>query len=590
MSNMRKFLCLFLLLFQTVSYASPSAPLGETEFLSPDDAFKISFSYPSDNQLIVTWDIEKDYYLYVGMINFSLIDTNKNNILGVELPKGSKKTDEFFGEVDIYKGRVSADVFFENPIDSIKLQIMYQGCAEAGLCYPPIKKTYTLDSTTSDVGSFLKTSTSSDQITISKQLYDESIFVNVLLFFIGGLLLAFTPCVFPMIPILTGLIVGQGSNINSRQAFMLSFTYVVSMALAYSVLGVIVALSGANIQASLQSPIVIYLFVTLFIILSLAMLGIFSIEMPSKVKNFLIVKSNKAEAGNYLGVGIMGILSALIVGPCVTAPLIGALIYIASSGDVTLGGLALFAMGLGMGTPLLVLGTSASKLMKKIGIYLPLINKLFGILFLIVAIWLLERVTSIEVSALAWSLLALITLSILLYSKDLTINKYFRVLAFFTLTSYVILQIVGINKNNYYNPVFSFIEVEQNLYFKTVFEPEELFQEIKSSEKYTMVDIYADWCVACKELEKYTFTDSSVSGILKTLNLVKFDITQTNEGSSRFLRDFKLFGPPVIMFFDRNGNEIVQSRIVGFVDSEQFIEKFNQIDKNLSEVNNNKSL
>ena len=584
---MRKFLCLFLLLFQTVSYA---APLGEAEFLSPDDAFKISFSYPSDNQLIVTWDIEKDYYLYVGMINFSLIDTNKNNILEIELPKGLKKTDEFFGEVDIYKGRVSANVFFENPIDSIKFQVMYQGCAEAGLCYPPIKKTYTLDSTTSDVGSFLKTSTSSDQITISKQLYDESILANVLLFFIGGLLLGFTPCVFPMIPILTGLIVGQGSNINSRQAFMLSFTYVVSMALAYSVLGIIVALSGANIQASLQSPIVIYLFATLFIILSLAMLGIFSIEMPSKVKNFLIVKSNKAEAGNYLGVGIMGILSALIVGPCVTAPLIGALIYIASSGDVILGGLALFAMGLGMGTPLLVLGTSASKLMKKIGIYLPLINKLFGILFLVVAIWLLERVTSIEVSALAWSLLALTTLSILLYSKDITINKNFRALAFFTLTSYVILQIVGINKNNYYNPVFSFIEVEQNLHFKTVFEPEKLFQEIKSSEKYTMVDIYADWCVACKELEKYTFTDSSVSGILKTLNLVKFDITKTNEGSSRFLRDFRLFGPPVIMFFDSNGNEIVQSRIVGFVDSEQFIEKFNQIDKNLSEVNNSKSL
>tara|TARA_B100000941_G_C28491862_1_gene548405 strand:- start:386 stop:2002 length:1617 start_codon:yes stop_codon:yes gene_type:complete len=538
----------------------------------------------------VTWDIEKDYYLYVGMINFSLIDTNKNNILEIELPKGLKKTDEFFGEVDIYKGRVSANVFFENPIDSIKFQVMYQGCAEAGLCYPPIKKTYTLDSTTSDVGSFLKTSTSSDQITISKQLYDESILANVLLFFIGGLLLGFTPCVFPMIPILTGLIVGQGSNINSRQAFMLSFTYVVSMALAYSVLGIIVALSGANIQASLQSPIVIYLFATLFIILSLAMLGIFSIEMPSKVKNFLIVKSNKAEAGNYLGVGIMGILSALIVGPCVTAPLIGALIYIASSGDVILGGLALFAMGLGMGTPLLVLGTSASKLMKKIGIYLPLINKLFGILFLVVAIWLLERVTSIEVSALAWSLLALTTLSILLYSKDITINKNFRTLAFFTLTSYVILQIVGINKNNYYNPVFSFIEVEQNLHFKTVFEPEKLFQEIKSSEKYTMVDIYADWCVACKELEKYTFTDSSVSGILKTLNLVKFDITKTNEGSSRFLRDFRLFGPPVIMFFDSNGNEIVQSRIVGFVDSEQFIEKFNQIDKNLSEVNNSKSL
>ena len=587
---MSKILCFVLLLSQTASYASSSIPSNETEFLSPDDAFEVSLSYPSNNQLIVTWDIEKDYYLYVGMINFSLVDAKKNNILKVELPQGKKKTDEFFGEVDIYKGRVSAYVFFESPINSLKLQVMYQGCAEAGLCYPPIKKIFALDSTTSHTGSFLKTSSSADQITISKQLYDKSILVNIILFFVGGLLLAFTPCVFPMIPILTGLIVGQGSNVNPKQAFMLSLTYVVSMAIAYSILGIIVALSGANIQASLQSPTVIYTFSTLFVILALGMLGIFSIEMPSKIKNFLIIKSNKVESGNYLGVGIMGLLSALIVGPCVTAPLIGALLYIASSGDVILGGFALFAMGLGMGTPLLVLGTSASKLMKKVGKYLPLINKLFGILFLVVAVWLLERVTSIEVSALAWSLLALISLIILLYSKDVVMNKYLRVLTALALSSYMILQVVGINKNSHFYPVFSFVQVEQNVQFKTIFESERLFKEIKSSEKYTMVDLYADWCIACKELEKYTFTDSNVSAILETLNLVKFDITETSEGSNKFLKDFKLFGPPVIMFFDSDGNELVQSRIIGFVDSEQFIAKYNLIHKSLSEVNNNKSL
>ena len=587
---MSKILCFVLFLSQTASYASSSIPSNETEFLSPDDAFEVSLSYPSNNQLIVTWDIEKDYYLYVGMINFSLVDAKKNNILKVELPQGKKKTDEFFGEVDIYKGRVSAYVFFENPINSLKLQVMYQGCAEAGLCYPPIKKIFALDSTTSHTGSFLKTSSSADQITISKQLYDKSILVNIILFFVGGLLLAFTPCVFPMIPILTGLIVGQGSNVNPKQAFMLSLTYVVSMAIAYSILGIIVALSGANIQASLQSPTVIYTFSTLFVILALGMLGIFSIEMPSKIKNFLIIKSNKVESGNYLGVGIMGLLSALIVGPCVTAPLIGALLYIASSGDVILGGFALFAMGLGMGTPLLVLGTSASKLMKKVGKYLPLINKLFGILFLAVAVWLLERVTSIEVSALAWSLLALISLIILLYSKDVVMNKYLRVLTALALSSYMILQVVGINKNSHFYPVFSFVQVEQNVQFKTIFESERLFEEIKSSEKYTMVDLYADWCIACKELEKYTFTDSNVSAILETLNLVKFDITETSEGSNKFLKDFKLFGPPVIMFFDSDGNELVQSRIIGFVDSEQFIAKYNLIHKSLSEVNNNKSL
>ena len=590
MLHIRKILCLILLLFQTVSYASSSMPTGEPEFLSPDDAFKVSLNYPSDNQLVITWDIEKDYYLYVGMIDFSLIDTNKNNIIKVELPQGIKKTDEFFGEVDIYKGRISADIFFELPIESIKLKVMYQGCAEAGLCYPPIKKTFDLNSSASNEDYYLKTSTSIDQITISKQLYDESILVNIILFFIGGLLLAFTPCVFPMIPILTGLIVGQGSNVNSRQAFMLSLTYVVSMAFAYSILGIIVALSGANIQASLQSPIVIYTFASLFVILSFGMLGMFSIEMPSSIKSFLIIKSNEAKAGNYFGVGIMGVLSALIVGPCVTAPLIGALIYIASSGDVLLGGLALFAMGLGMGTPLLVLGTSASKLMNKIGIYLPLINKFFGILFLIVAVWLLERVTSIQVSALSWTLLALMTLYILLNSKDITMNDRVRMLTSIFLSFYIILQIVGINKNTYFNPAVSFIEVKQNIQFKTVFESEQLFQEIKNSEKFTMVDLYADWCVACKELEKYTFTNSNVSEILTNLNLIKFDITESSDGSSKFLKDYKLFGPPVIMFFDNNGNELRQARIVGFVDSEQFINKYNQINKSLSKVNYNKSL
>ena len=587
---MRKILCLCLLLFQTVSYASTSIPTGEPEFLSPEDAFKVSFSYASNNQLVVTWDIEKDYYLYVGMIDFSLIDTNINNILKVELPQGIKKIDEFFGEVDIYKGRVSADIYFEHPIESIRLQVMYQGCAEAGLCYPPIKKTFNLSSSAGDEEYYLKTSTNTDQITISKQLYDESILINIILFFIGGLLLAFTPCVFPMIPILTGLIVGQGSSIDSRQAFMLSLTYVVSMAFAYSILGIIVALSGASVQASLQSPVILYTFASLFIILSFGMLGIFSIEMPNKIKNFLIIKSNEAKAGNYFGVGIMGILSALIVGPCVTAPLIGALIYIASSGDVLLGGLALFAMGLGMGTPLLVLGTSASKLMNKIGIYLPLINKFFGILFLTVAVWLLERVTSIQVSALLWTSLAMITLYILLSAKDIRINGRLKMLTSLLLSSYILLQIVGINKNNHFNPSVSFVEVKQNIQFKTVFESEQLFQEIKNSEKYTMVDLYADWCVACKELEKYTFTDSNVSEILTTLNLIKFDITESSEGSSKFLKDFKLFGPPVIMFFDNDGNELKQSRIVGFVDSEQFIEKYKQINKRLSEVNYNKSL
>ena len=550
---------------------------GQNQFLSPDDAFRINLNYIDDRNIQIIWDIEKDYYLYVGMFDFKL-DSNTNKIREISLPVGQKKVDEFFGEVDIYKTKVVIDLSFENPLNLTKLIVKYQGCAEAGLCYPPIKKIFELKSHDSRVDGFVSVNMDNNQIGISKQLFDKPLIYNIFLFLLAGLLLSFTPCVFPMIPILTGLIVGQGTGITPRKSFMLSFTYVFFMAITYSLIGILVALSGANIQASLQNPYVITFFALLFVFLALAMMGFMKIEMPRSIQNFIISKSNNNSSGSYIGVAIMGALSALIVGPCVTAPLIGALIYIATSGDPFVGGLALFSLGIGMGIPLLILGTSATAVVKRIGKYLPIVNIFFGFLFLIVAVWLIERIVSIELSAILWALVALTLLLQFIFSSDLKIlNKYLRFSVIAIFSSYILLQSLGIYQNNNYNPTFSFVEQKSFLEFKVIYERENLIKEINSSGKFTMVDLYADWCIACKELEKYTFSDQRVSRILKQLNLVKYDITESTEGSGEFLSDYSLFGPPVILFFDDNGKEVKDARVVGFVDSDTFLEKLNKI-------------
>ena len=403
--NMKKLLFIITLIFSTSVFAV-DYPGKQQEFLSPDEAFKMSISDLGNKEIQISWDIEEGYYLYMGMFEFSINQDNVK-ILNVAMPDGLKKKDEFFGDVDVYYQSTYARLAFDNINKNTNLTITYQGCADAGLCYPPIKKTISLREFSLDENGLIKTSSTNSQYTISQQLSNQSILLNIFLFLIAGLLLSFTPCVFPMIPILTGIIVGQGPNISRQKSFLLSLTYVLSMALTYAIAGTIIAASGTNIQASLQNPFVIGGFAILFVFLALSMFNIITIQMPKYFQNILISKSNTKGSGSYIGVGIMGSLSALIVGPCVTAPLIGALVYIASTNNYIIGATALFSLGVGMGLPLLILGTSASELMKKIGPYLEFVNKIFGILFLIVAVWLIERILSIHISALLWAILAI---------------------------------------------------------------------------------------------------------------------------------------------------------------------------------------
>ena len=346
-------------LFSASNLFAAELPDTKQEFLAPDQAFKMSVSSLGNRQVQITWDISSGYYLYMGMFEFST-DVETTNIINAEMPDGLKKKDEFFGDVDVYYQSTYAKLTFDNISENTNLIIKYQGCADAGLCYPPIKKTISLNEFSNNQSVFIKTSIANSQYTITQQLTNQSIILNIFLFLFAGLLLSFTPCVFPMIPILTGIIVGQGQSISTRKSFLLSLTYVLSMALTYAIVGTIIAASGINIQASLQNPYVIGGLASLFILLGLSMFNYITIQLPKYFQNILINTSNSEKSGSYVGVGIMGSLSALIVGPCVTAPLIGALVYIASTNNYIIGATALFSLGIGMGLPLLVLGTSAT--------------------------------------------------------------------------------------------------------------------------------------------------------------------------------------------------------------------------------------
>jgi thioredoxin:protein disulfide reductase len=578
---MKKFF-LTLTLLLTSSLATADIIKNQVEFLSPDEAFQPSIKIITDNHLEVTWNIKEGYYLYLGMFEFS-VDNSNMKIIKVDMPEGKKKKDEFFGDVDVYYNSAKANIYFDIITSNSNLILKYQGCADAGLCYPPVTKKFPLEQYAENSSYLLKTSSTENQYSFSQKLSEQSIILNISLFFLAGLLLAFTPCVFPMIPILTGLIVGQGENISTKKSFLLSLTYVLSMSLTYAAAGVLIALSGTNIQADLQNPYILSSFALLFIILALSMFNVIRIQMPASIQNLLISKSNTNSSGTYIGVGIMGSLSALIVGPCVTAPLIGALIYISITNDFIIGGAALFSLGMGMGAPLLILGTSASELTKKIGPYLEIANKVFGVLFLIVSIWLIERIVSAEIAAYLWAILSIIIAIGLL--KIIVFKRFAKFTVNFLSTLLFIysgLQVYGVNINKNFNPIFSFIEQPQLTLFIKISDTKELFTQIRNSKKITMVDLYADWCVACKELDKYTFSEEKVAYLLKNLNLIKLDITKTNDDNSKFLKDYKLFGPPAILFFNNNGKEIRQARIVGFINAKDFIEIYKSININVS--------
>jgi thiol:disulfide interchange protein DsbD len=563
-------------------------------YLPPDEAYILSVDSTADNGARLHWDIANGYYLYRDKIHVAVVSPSTVQIAGLETPAGTIKEDEYFGKMEIYHNQVDATVSFTRQATAavpVTLKIGYQGCAEGGFCYPPLSKQIDITLPAMAAGADNAPAAGggplSEQDLIADQLGGDQAWLTALGLFGVGLLLAFTPCIFPMIPILSSIIVGEGENVTTRRAFTLSLIYVLAMALTYTVAGVFAGLFGENLQALLQSPWSIIPFSLLFIVLALSMFGFYELQLPQSWQTRLNEMSNRQSRGKFIGVAIMGALSALIVGPCVAAPLAGVLIYIGLSGDAVTGGFSLFMMSLGMGLPLLIVGTSAGKLMPRAGAWMTTIKAIFGVMLLGLAIWMLERILPDPVALSLWGIL-LIGCGVYmgaLSRLEATAGgwqKLWKALGFVALL-YGALMIIGAagGGDDVWQPLkgLRLSATDTSGGGHTAFEPVKgisgLQAELDAASlrgQPVMVDFYADWCVECKHLEKRTFSDPDVIQSLSGVHLLQADVTANDPRDQALLKQFGLFGPPAILFFDRQGQELRRSRLIGFLDSDAFVD------------------
>lgn len=588
----------------------------EPELLKASEAFPALIT--ADNgQVKVNFTVADTYYLYKHAFKLS---ADKGVQLGeLNIPAGKKKIDDYFGEVETYRQSVTISApitHIPDGVEDFTLSAKSQGCADLGVCYPPYTQTQLLLAneastiSSSDSESFIEDPADfqpivepldetentltpervSEQQALANQLASGKTVITLLLFFLFGLLLAFTPCVFPMIPILAGIIVGQKEQLTTRKAFTLSIIYVLAMAVTYTVAGVIVGLSGENVQVVFQTPWVLYSFAVIFVLLSLSMFGVYELQMPGFIQNKLSQISNTQKGGTYIGAAIMGLLSALIVGPCVTAPLIGALLYIAQTGDAVLGGMALFSLSLGMGAPLLLIGTTAGKWLPKAGGWMDAVKGFFGVMLLGVAIWLLDRILSPQIILLLVALLAIGT-AVFMGALQFTNDRHtglakLKQLISVLLLAYGVLALIGAlsGGKNLLEPLKHFAGgssgaavQEHALPFKQVKGLDGLKQAIADAKgKHIMLDFYADWCVSCKEMEAFTFPKENVQTALKDFVLLQADVTLNDDLDKALLSELGLVGPPAILFYDASGDEKRPYRVVGYVKADKFAEHIGQ--------------
>ena len=583
---------------------------GEDELLPPDQAFQLDVAVGDANTLIASWNIAEGYYLYRHRFGFEIEPVDGVTLLPAQIPGGEHKTDEFFGDIQVYHQEARATIPVQRKDSSVAtpvaLTVKYQGCAERGVCYPPISKTLNLllppaaaATTAATTAAGAKpTSTPpthgllSEQDQIAKRLTEGNLLATLLAFFGFGLLLAFTPCVFPMIPILSSIIVGQGEKITASRGFVLSTVYVLAMALTYTVAGVFAGVFGENLQAAFQNPWILSAFAAVFVLLSLSMFGFYDLQMPAFIQSKLTNASNRQKGGSLTGVAVMGFLSALIVGPCVAAPLAGALIYIGQTGDAVLGGMALFALSMGMGAPLIAIGTGAGKLLPTVGPLMDKIKAVFGVMLLAVAIWMLERILPGPVVLVLWATLLILSAVYLRALDDLAVeasgwSRLWKGVGVVSLV-YGILLLIGASSGAHdpLQPLQNVFAAQSSgggashgqqaeLPFKRIKSVDDLDRELAAAAqlgKPVMVDFYADWCTSCKEMEKYTFARPEVHQALAGMVLLQADVTANDAADKTLLKRFKLIGPPSILFFDAGGKERKELNLVGYKPADEFVE------------------
>jgi len=579
----------------------PVLKLNSTEdaLLPAEQAFQFFATVKDANTVRVNWEIAKGYYLYREKIQFELINADGNQLGNYSIPVGTPAHDEEFGQVEIFHDELSFDLPIarkNTSAQTITFLAKYQGCADRGVCYPPMNKKIDLElpvaQNITPIAGYKPKPALSEQDQIVQSLQHDSLAMTLLTFFGFGLLLSMTPCIFPMIPILSGIIVGHGNRITTARAFFLSLSYVVASALTYTIFGILAALFGSNLQTTFQQPWIIGLFSAIFVLLSLSMFGFYELELPNSLKTRLHNSSEKHRDGSLWGAAIMGALSSLIVGPCVAAPLAGALIYIGQTGNAVLGGSALFAMGLGMGVPLLLLGASAGKLLPKAGTWLYSTKAVFGVIMLAVAVWMLSRILPPAITILLWAMLLILPAIYLNAIDPLPANssgwrKLWKGVGLMML-AYGLLLLIGFSmgNNNPLIPLQGFsvnnaqAAEEKGLVFERVASLSALearIQQASANHQPVMLDFYADWCISCKEMEAYTFTDPNVKEALAGFVLLQVDVTKDSEDDKALLAKFNLIGPPAVLFFGADNREITSHRVIGYQDTETFIKTLQRV-------------
>ncbi len=589
-----------------IAMADPLVPA-----LQPEQAFVYEAIGLSSGTALVRLTAQPGYYLYADKIKFRIASGPGFSIQEVVLPKGILKDDPEFGSVMVYYGQVEIPVHFNRPAGvavDVSLEAAFQGCRDGDICYPPMTRTVTLEmpaaseavispagvaaiatpgtlSTAASAAAPLKTEVPvSEQDRLARMLTDSP-GTAIFWFFVAGLMLAFTPCVFPMVPILSGIIAGQGERLTTARAFWLSLIYVLAMAVTYTIAGVLAGLFGQNLQAVFQNPWILSVFVLIFILLALSMFGFYELQLPGRLQTRLAEASNRQQGGQLWGVAVMGFLSALIVGPCVAPPLMAALIVIGASGDAVLGGTALFAMSIGMGVPLIIFGVSAGKFVPRAGAWMDAVKAVFGVGLLAVAIWMLERILPGAIIMLLWGVLAIACAVYLgaLERIEAGASGWRRLWKSLGLVLLVmgVLELIGAAAGGDYwlRPLDKIGSrggaqtASTTLEFQHIKSLDDLHRELAQaalSGKGSMLDFYADWCVECKRMERNTFPEPEVQALLNQLHIMQADVTANDDNDQALMREFGIIGPPAILFFDRQGNEMRAYRLVGYFTADEF--------------------
>lgn len=584
---------------------------GGDEILDPDDAFRLSVDDSNPARLELSWEIADGYYLYHDKFAVTA-DTDAVSVSELRIPDGQIESDPTFGDVEVHYDTVTISVALSRAAAEpgrFDLEVRYQGCKKDSVCYPPQTQKLPLSlaavaspgatdsgaSANPAVNNATDSVPASAQDTITERLTSGGLLANIAAFFGFGLLLSLTPCVFPMIPILSGLIVGQaghgGRPVNAWAGLLLSLAYVLALALTYAVLGIIAGSFHFNLQAASQNAAVLLAFAGVFVLLALSMFGFYELQLPAAWQSRL--QSMGGRGGSLLGAAGMGAVSAIIVGPCVAPPLAGALLYISQTGDALLGGTALFAMGLGFGVPLLIIGTSAGGLLPAAGAWMETIKRIFGVVMLGVAVWFLERVLPAGVSLMLWAGLLIVTAVYMGALDSLGADARWRRLwkgIGLVLLFYGLILIIGavsggkdplrplaesrLLSQSAPTSASDTAEAGGELPFRMVKTVADVRSELRDAAlegRPVMLDFYADWCVVCQELEEYTFRDPAVHRALADFVVLKADVTANDAADRELLQQYELFGPPAMLFFS-DGEEVRPLRLVGFIDAEDFVE------------------